>query len=109
MPSKSLPLRFPLLQSLSFERAAAIESSDLLLLLVTQQPELLSHLQELDLSSCKVSIGARLAMALLVPIWLAVAPVPLAAVAWSFSCINSSGLHQSTTGSSEPAAIGAKF
>lgn len=66
-PSKSLPLSFPLLQSLSFERAAAVESSHLLLLLVTQQPGLLSKLQELDLSSCKVSLGARLARAMLMP------------------------------------------
>lgn len=60
-PSKSLPLSFPQLQRLSFERAAAVESSELLLLLVSQQPGLLSHLQVLDLSSCKVGVGARLA------------------------------------------------
>lgn len=51
-----LPLHFPRLESLSFDRAAASESSELLLQLAQHQPQLLAHLQELDLSSCQVGL-----------------------------------------------------
>lgn len=54
--SLSLPLRFPRLESLSFDRAGASESSRLLQCLATQQPQLLAHLQELDLSLCQVCV-----------------------------------------------------
>jgi hypothetical protein len=54
---ESLPLRFPRLEHLAFDTwssSSASESSDLLLQLATQQPQLLGHLQELDLSTCQV-------------------------------------------------------
>lgn len=53
--SLALPLRFPRLESLSFDRAAASESSRLLHKLATHQPQLLATLRELDLSTCQVS------------------------------------------------------
>jgi hypothetical protein len=53
--SLALPLCFPRLERLSFDRAGASESSSLLLQLAAQQPLLLAHLHELDLSTCKVS------------------------------------------------------
>lgn len=59
-PSSVLPLRFPQLQRLSFDRSAASESSGLLLQLAEQQPQLLAHLQELDLSSCQVGGAVEL-------------------------------------------------
>jgi len=58
--SLALPLRFPRLESLSFDRAAASESSRLLHQLATHQPQLLATLRELDLSSCQVSSCAAL-------------------------------------------------
>jgi hypothetical protein len=57
--SLALPLSFPRLERLSFDRAAASECSSLLLQLAVQQSHLLAHLQELDLSSCKVSLMAH--------------------------------------------------
>lgn len=53
---ESLPLHFPRLEHLAFDTwssSSASESSDLLLQLCTQQPQLLGHLQELDLSTCQ--------------------------------------------------------
>lgn len=56
----ALPLRFPRLQRLSFDRAAASESSQLLAQVASNQPHLLSDLQELDLSCCQVGrVGNR--------------------------------------------------
>lgn len=53
---ESLPLRFPRLEHLSFDTwsSSASEHSDLLLQLATHQPQLLAHLQDLDLSTCQV-------------------------------------------------------
>ena len=59
--SKCLPLGFPQLQRLAFDRAAVSESNSLLLQLVAQQPGLLAHLRELDLSSCQVGVRCWLA------------------------------------------------
>jgi hypothetical protein len=51
--SEQLPLRFPRLQRLSFERPSSTSSaSQLLTQLVQQQPQLLMQLRELDLSNC---------------------------------------------------------
>jgi hypothetical protein len=49
-----LPLRFPRLQRLAFDRVSSSSSaSQLLTVLVQQRPQLLMSLQELDLSNCQ--------------------------------------------------------
>jgi hypothetical protein len=55
----ALQLHFPCLQRLSFDRAAPSESSHLLEQLASNQPQLLSHLQELDLSCCQVGCACN--------------------------------------------------